>query len=230
MAKRKKKDEMEEDEFEFEFPEFDREEYMKDEIKKGKSVIACVAIAPLFSILSLSVFLFTNEWIFGFVIGILGLFTLANYLNIIRIDTSGFGRKEWLMNGAMFFFTWLAFWIILMNPPVNDFAKPTINDMEVQIYENGRWTPVDNANITSGNEYQVRVLLEITDNVEVDEDSLELRFNQQSYELQKNNSHQYYTELDLTARDNVYSVTVLMEDVNGNTNRVDKGIYIRPTD
>ncbi|MFW6040259.1 MAG: hypothetical protein ACOC85_00305 [Thermoplasmatota archaeon] len=230
MAKRKKKEEKDED-LDFEFPEFDRLKYMKEEIKKGKSVMACVAIAPLFSFLSFQIFVISEQWLFGFLVGIVGIFILGYYLDFIRIDTSHFGKKEWATNGAMFFFTWLAVWIILMNPPVSDFADPQVDDVEIEVYEGNEWVPIEDANVRVGDSYNIRIVAEVTDNVEVREDSVNIEFQGENYQMEKIDDHLYSVELDeVTARDNPYNIIISMEDINNNSNRVGENIYFQPTE
>lgn len=45
----------------------------------------------------------------------------------LRADISHYKRREWLGTGFLFFFTWLAFMILLLNPPVSDFAPPAVD-------------------------------------------------------------------------------------------------------
>ncbi len=221
MAKRRKKDEEEED-YDFEFPEFDRVEYMKKEINKGKTVIVAIAIAPIFSLLSIEVFKLTDDWFYGFLIGVFGLLLTIKVYEYLPIDISDFGKKEWAMNGAMFFLTWLGVWILLMNPPFNDFTDPVLNRVEIYVETDGNWTALEEANLTHGEEYDIRVVAKITDNVAVDEDSVTLRvieFGDNPLDMESIGDHKYeYTFEDQTLDQRQLELVFNMKDVNGNTN------------
>lgn len=45
----------------------------------------------------------------------------------LKVDIKHFGRREWLGTGFLFFFTWLAFFILAINPPVSDYAPPRVD-------------------------------------------------------------------------------------------------------
>ena len=62
----------------------------------------------------------------AFFAGIGMMFLLKWMLPVFKIDVSEYKRKDWLGHGATFFFSWLAFWILLLNPPFADLTSPTI--------------------------------------------------------------------------------------------------------
>lgn len=67
----------------------------------------------------------------GFLIG-LGVaavfgFALKWLYPRLKVDIKHFGRREWLGTGFLFFFTWLAFFILAINPPVSDYAPPRVD-------------------------------------------------------------------------------------------------------
>ncbi len=227
MSKRKKKEEEEPD---FEFPEFDRVEYMKDEIKKGKTVLISIAMAPIFSLISTQVFKMTMDWTFGFMIGIFGLMVIFPLFSTLGIDTSDFGKKEYATNGFMFFFTWLAFWVILINPPFNDFTDPDLNELDIWVStdEGGNWTHLNDAELDNTEEnMSINVSAKITDNVGVKDESVTLEFRGRDYDMEKVSSHRYETQLTgIGARTNPYDFTISMEDVNGHTEKVVERVLI----
>lgn len=214
MAKRKKQ-EIEED-VDFEFPEFDKVEYMKGEINKGKSVLMTMAIAPIFSYLSLFIFELTMEWTLGFIMFIPGLFLLGPAHNLIKVDVSQFGKKEYFMNGAMFFVTWFVVWIILMNPPFNDFAAPSVQRFEVTVQVDDQWIPLDQAELVNGEIYMVNITAKITDNVEVRQDSIRIQVEDELYEMEYIGNHRYRLLHEMQAWSSPYNFQISMEDVNGN--------------
>lgn len=228
MAKRKKKDE-EEEEFDFDYPDFDQKSYMKGEVEKGKSVALSVALAPIFSFVSLQVYLFAGKsFMAGLLVAILGIGVIGNIMGIIGIDTSEFGKKEWALDVGMFMFTWLAIWIVLMNPPVNDFARPSVDDMEVEIYDDG--DQIAPENITDGEEYNLTIIVKVTDNTELKEDSVNLTFQDTEYDMEKveDTDHKYSVNLiQVREQDSAYFVTIHVEDINGNSGQVEKKFFVR---
>ncbi len=219
MAKRKKHEEEEVEDFEF--PEFDRRDYMKGEINKGKSVIATMAVAPLFSYISMIIFDLTMEWTLGFVMFIPGLFLLGPVHNFFGVDVTKFDKKEYFMNGAMFFFTWLTIWVILMNPPFNDFTDPTVEHFSVEVMIEDEWIPLSEADLENGVSYRVNLTAKITDNVAVREESIRIQIQDDIYPMEQVEEHHYSILHDFTARTNPYTFIISMEDVNGNRNEVE---------
>ncbi len=218
MSKRKKQEEEEVEDFEF--PEFDRADYMKGEINKGKSILATMAIAPLFSYVSMVIFELTMEWTLGFVMFIPGLFLIGPIHNLIGVDINRFGKKEFFMNGAMFFFTWLVIWVLLMNPPFNDFAPPSVERFSVDVLIDDQWVDLDDAELGSGI-YTVNLTAKITDNTEVRPDSIRIQIEGELYPMENVDEHHYSIIHNFTARTNPYTFIISMEDVNGNSDEVE---------
>lgn len=232
MAKRKKREEEEEEELDFELPEFDRVEYMKDEIRKGKSILISVAIAPIFSFVALQLFLLIGDWTLAMIGGLTGLVLIPPILRQLGVNTDELGKKEWGTDIVMFFFTFLAIWVILMNPPVNDFAHPTVNDMDIMVQEGDQWVKLGDANITNGEDYNITVRAKITDNVDVKDDSVEARIippsNSQWEKMTKEEGNKRYTiEFNgVTAQNQNYKISFDVEDVNGNSAKISKSFKI----
>ncbi|MFW5953104.1 MAG: hypothetical protein ACOCSJ_02980 [Candidatus Natronoplasma sp.] len=213
--------------------EFDRVEYMKKEIQKGKSTLVAVAIAPIFAFVTMYVFTLTEVWQISLVTGMLGLIFLKPMYDIFDIDIDKIGKKGWIKNGGVYFLTLLAVWIILMNPPFADHADPQLNELRIEVYEDGQWISQDEANITSGESYRIRIIAEITDNVAVDEDSVTLEFDEKPWEgpMDYPGNHLYEFEPsengeEVQVETGSYSVTIRMEDVNGNRNLVETGFTL----
>lgn len=120
MAKKKKKEEEE-----LELPEFDEVEYMHREIAGTRASIAAILFAVPIALVS---FLLTKMEvpIIAFFFGLVSAFFLKWVLPLFRVKVENFKRRDWLGHGATFFFTWLAFVILLLNPPISDVTPPTI--------------------------------------------------------------------------------------------------------
>ncbi len=66
-------------------------------------------------------------WLIGLAVCAAFGFSLKLLFPRLKADVKHFGRREWLGTGFLFFFTWLAFFIIAVNPPVSDFAAPRVD-------------------------------------------------------------------------------------------------------
>ncbi len=221
MAKRRKKNKEEEEDYDFEFPEFDRIEYMKHEINKGKSVLVSIALAPLFSLASLEVFKLTGDWSIGFLTGIFGMLITLKIFEYLPLDISKFGKKEWAMNGAMYFLTWLGIWILLMNPPFGDFTDPVLNQVDFYVEIDGEWEAIDEANVTAQRDYKIMLEAKITDNDAVDEGSVTIEYEGDTIPMDPVGDHRFSVVFEnVTADASTKMFTIRMEDVNGNSNSV----------
>ncbi len=227
MAKRRKKEE--EEEPDFEMPDFDREEYMKKEIEKGKTTLVAVGLAPIFSILSFYVFSLTEEWTVGLFAGLLGIAFLKPIYNVLKLEVEDLETKGWAKNFGVYFLTLLAVWVLLMNPPFSDFADPRLNELNVEIRDGGELVDVDN--ITYGEVYNVTFRAKITSNTEIKEDSIKITVgggNSTKMRKDPDKEHYYLKTYKMAARDTPYTVEIEMEDVNGNYHKEIMEINIPP--
>ncbi len=128
-AKRKKK----EDDAEFKLPEFSEVDYMRREIQGAKASIMTVILAIPVALVLFAITL-SGAVIAAFFLGLALTFLLPRIFKIWpwpKIDVSRFERREWLGHGATFFFSWLAFWILILNVAVVDLTDPVIGGVTV---------------------------------------------------------------------------------------------------
>ncbi|MEM3413868.1 MAG: hypothetical protein QW620_06755 [Thermoplasmata archaeon] len=114
----------------FKFPEFNEVEFVKKEMKDTKGALMVVLTGIVFAIFSFLLTLAQQPGI-GFLVGLAGMGSIKYILNVLKVDTSEYKIKNWLGHIGSYFFIWLAIWILLMNAPFSDFAKPTIKDVNV---------------------------------------------------------------------------------------------------
>lgn len=131
MARRKRKEE----EGDWVAPEFDEVTYMRKEIEGGRTALATVGWAIIGAIVSF--LLYSVNPGLAFFAGIAVGFGMYLILPLTGIDIAPFKRKDWFSHGATYFFSWLAFWILLLNPPFGDFTSPTIQAISVSPYHDG---------------------------------------------------------------------------------------------
>jgi hypothetical protein len=116
----------------FKFPEFDEKEYLREEIRDAKAVIAstllALPIAAAAALLTASV-----HPTAGILLGLAGFGGIYYLFKLMFKDISVFKPKHWLMNIGGYFFTFLAVWILLINPPFMDLAGPVIEDPQYSV-------------------------------------------------------------------------------------------------
>ena len=130
MARRKRKEEAD-----WVAPDFDEVGYMRREIQGAHAAVATILWAVVGA--SVAFLLFSVHPALAFLGGIAIGFGLYFILPLFGIKTDAFKRKDWTGHGITYFFSWLAFWIILLNPPFGDFTDPTIQGISVSPYHTG---------------------------------------------------------------------------------------------
>lgn len=164
----KKKRHKREEKVVFKRPEFDEREFMRKELVNAKVGIITFFYALPFAIVSWQLALIGVS-IFGLLAAIIGILSLRYVYPLFNIDVEDFEKKAWLGNGAVFVFTWLSIWVLLLNPPFSDLAKPVISDVQVS-GDALNWTKVsrdsqvDLTLLDSGSD-NLAIKAKITDNV-----------------------------------------------------------------
>lgn len=127
MAKKRRKEEKKEV---FKKPEFDEIEFMEKEISNTK--VAMLTILFSFPIAVVSFFVTLSGLpAAGFLIGVASIFLLKYVYQFFNVDVENFETKDKLGNAAMFFFTWLAVWVLILNMPFVDLTSPTISKVKL---------------------------------------------------------------------------------------------------
>ena len=141
MAKKRKKDKKkEEEEYEFTPPEFNEREFLVKELKETRAAIVTVGIAVVFGVLAAVVTASTpGLTAIAFVIGIAGIFLLKYVYGMLRVDISGFTKKNWAGTVATYFFTFLAIWVLLINTPFADLSAPSIDQATIWVSDGTTW-------------------------------------------------------------------------------------------
>jgi hypothetical protein len=134
MAKKRKKDKAEKEDYEFRPPDFDEKEFLRKEMSDTKTMLWTVAYACVFG-LAAGVLMLANADFLGvaFMVGIAGIVSLRYFYPLIKVDSKAFQKKNWLGNIATFFFTFLAIWVLVLNVPFTDHAKPGVESVIVWV-------------------------------------------------------------------------------------------------
>src|SRR5205809_2250485 len=131
MARRKRKDDVPD----WTAPEFDEVGYMRTEIGAARAAVATIAWALVGA--AVSFLLYSVHPALAFFAGILVGFGLYFFLPMIGISIDAFKRRDWTGHGITYFFSWLAFWILLLNPPIGECTSPTILAISVSPVHTG---------------------------------------------------------------------------------------------
>ncbi len=119
------------EEYEFEMPHFDEAEFIAEQKKKARSSFISFGFGILMGIICSAIWISlgdsSSKWPVTFLLGICSIGFLIKIFQFFKIDISTFERKDWLGTGAFYFFTFLAFFIICINPPFYDGSPPIID-------------------------------------------------------------------------------------------------------
>ncbi len=132
MAKRGKGGEPEEKEEGYDFvpPDFDEDEFIHKEMISFRTTSTLIIVGILAAAISWAVFSPVGGadagWWIGLLIVAASFFVLKPLYKVLKFDISHYGRREWIGAGFLLFFTWLAFFMILLNPPFSDHTDPQI--------------------------------------------------------------------------------------------------------
>ncbi len=124
MAKEQKADE----EYEFIPADFDEDAFIHREMVSFRTTTILFLWGIVAAAVSYLVFAALDGakvgWLAGLAIAAVFGVSLKWLYPRLKADIKHFGRREWMGTGFLFFFTWLAFFLIAINPPVSDFAPP----------------------------------------------------------------------------------------------------------
>ena len=131
MARRKRKD----DTPAWVAPDFDEVGFMRREIEGARAAVATIAWAVIGALVGFA--LYSVLPVLAFFGGIAVGFGMYFIFPLLGFKTESFKRRDWIGHGITYFFSWLAFWIILLNPPFSDHTPPTIQSVSVAPYHAG---------------------------------------------------------------------------------------------
>jgi hypothetical protein len=218
VAKKRKKEEKKEA---FKKPEFDEVEFMQKELGNTKIALLTIIFSIPIAVLAYAVTL-AGLPAAGFLIGIGSLFLLRYLYEFFNIETEEFKTKDWLGNAAMFFFTWLAVWVLILNMPFSDLTSPTIGKVEIggciglEVVKRG----IQNTCETGpSNATIVTFSSEVTDNSKVESVLLETITPQAQYPMGKvPASEDYAAQLTLLQSESI-TFRIVATDNNGHTSK-----------
>ena len=140
MAKKRKKTKPEEEKYEFVPPEFDEKQFLIDEMNATKRILLVVCYGIVFGVMAGLITVATSLAYLGLLVLLLGLGVIKYFFGIVKIDISKFTRRNWFESGGWFFLTFLAIWVLVVNPPFIDIAPPDISHVQISVFTStGAW-------------------------------------------------------------------------------------------
>jgi hypothetical protein len=133
MAKKRKKEKEADEKYEFVPPEFDEKQFLTDEIVTTKRVVLIILYGMVFGILAAFATTATKNGYFGLIILVVGAFLIKYFFATLKFDLSKFTKRTWAESVMWFFFTFLAIWILVVNPPFVDYIAPEIKNVRLSI-------------------------------------------------------------------------------------------------
>lgn len=116
--------------YEFVPPDFDEEAFIHRELVSFKTTAILFAWGIVAAAASWGAFLAvgasSSGWFIGLAICAAMGYSLKFIFPRLGADIAHFKRREWLGTGFLFFFTWLSFFILAINPPITDVAPPQV--------------------------------------------------------------------------------------------------------
>lgn len=130
MGKGDKGKEPEQD-YEFVPPDFDEDAFIHKEMVSFKTTSTLILVGILAAVVSWLVFAPVGGegtgWFAGLAIVAIAFAALKPLYRVLHFDIGHYGRREWIGTAFLMFFTWLAFFMILLNPPFSDNAPPSVH-------------------------------------------------------------------------------------------------------
>ncbi len=114
---------------EIKIPEFDEKKFKEKERKKARIYFVSFMFGFIMAIIC--AFLWINlpvsiRMLLCFLLGFASIGFLAKLFQIVKLDIKNFSKKDWISSIFYYFLTWLAFFILFINPPFYDASPPKI--------------------------------------------------------------------------------------------------------
>lgn len=142
--------------YEFTAPDFDESAFIHKEMVSFRTTVILFIWGIVAAAVSWAAYLAApaSGWLAGLAICAAFGFGLKFLFPRLGADIAHFKRREWLGVGFLFFFTWLSFFMVAINPPVTDVASPQVFLDTVPAQQTGSDVVVemlatDNAGITA---------------------------------------------------------------------------------
>ena len=221
MAKKKKK--KEEEKYDFKFPKFDKKEYLEKEIRDAKVTFVTIGYALIMVLITY--FIAKIDFKLGFFVAIGGMLLFKFLYEVFGFDTTTFEKKNWAGNGAIYFFTWLGFMILISNPPITDSAPPYFSD-----YGYAKQNDLRNESITIGD--NITIWANISDNDKISSVSITISvdnktiFPSEKMDNIEDETYSFTITNVIDTKGSEYRFTIRATDKNDNDSKIKGGFKV----
>jgi len=118
-------------------PTFNEKKWLLSERQGTKFTALCVGLGLLMAVVGGLLTWALRDATIPFVLGVLAFLLIRIILKLIHVDTTEFDKMRWAGGFFTYFLTFIAIWIILINPPVVDLIPPKITDKTLEEQELG---------------------------------------------------------------------------------------------
>jgi len=224
MAK-KRKEKTEEEELDFKLPKFDEEKFLKRERRNIKATFLSFLFGVLTSVVSFGFWSLLSGNDFRWELVLLFCVFNASWLKYLfvklNLDLTDFGRKGWFTSYAIYFFTWLLVFMVLVNPPFYDDEPPIVEVVALPSMQELGGT--------------VKIIAKIVDNVGVEKQNIDFNL---IYPDETSYSPDFKFEDDIfsyTYENNgnmmgTYEFTLSASDINGHNTPEIVGTFVYDND
>jgi hypothetical protein len=111
-------------------PEFDERDFMKKEFRKAKVAFVSFGFGIAMALICHGIWRAVDpslRWPVCFLLAVCAIGFMMKILQLLKIDIASFGKRDWFGTSAFYFFTWLAIFILSINPPFYDASPPKID-------------------------------------------------------------------------------------------------------
>lgn len=166
MARKKRKDEVEEPKYEFVPPDFDEKAFLEKDIRGTKSLIVATFLGILAGVLAFA--LTDISIILGAIVIIASAVGLKYLIPLLKIETGAIEKKTLIGNILIVLLLSLGIWVVMLNPPFSDQIPPEITSQTIYFNSAAGWTKYVNDGVTpihSGDLVNITVTVRDNDNV-----------------------------------------------------------------
>ncbi|MHB8632440.1 MAG: hypothetical protein ACYDBQ_00540 [Thermoplasmatota archaeon] len=124
------RDEGKGEDYQFVPPDFDEEAFIHQEVMGFRAGVAILVWGILCALLSWGIFVLLGGsqggWLAGLAVMVLFGFLIKPLYARLKIDTARYKRMNWTGAWFFLFLTWLAIFMLLINPPLGDYSAPQV--------------------------------------------------------------------------------------------------------
>ena len=214
MSKRRKEGDVVEEDKPFKVPKFDEEAFLKREKRNIKTSFISFLFGCFMALICFAFWVLIGKnglrWELVLLVAVVNAIFIKYIFIKLKIDIDSFGKKNWFASFAIYFFTWLVLFIVLVNPPFYDDENPLIDIIVLPEMQEPGGSVIINA--------------KITDNSGIDKEKIQFELTLPNGILEKpdfsytNNYFNYtFKGPNNITKDETYNYKLIVKDNSGHT-------------